>query len=129
LQGSATGINNQGVIVGYSNSNPLASPPDRAVLFDESGAHDLGLLPGYAGARPLAINDQGDVVGEAQGLDSRNRAAFLVTDGRMWDLNDLAPSSLNLVQAVGISATGIIAGTATNRGHVSAFLVVPVIVP
>jgi hypothetical protein len=31
----------------------------------------------------------------------------------MWDLNDVAPSSFNLVEAVGISDEGIIAGTAS----------------
>ena len=30
----------------------------------------------------------------------------------MWDLNDVAPSTFNLVQAIGISDRGVIAGTA-----------------
>jgi hypothetical protein len=33
----------------------------------------------------------------------------------MWDLNDVAPSTFNLVQASGISDRGVIAGTANRN--------------
>jgi probable HAF family extracellular repeat protein len=89
---------------------PLGFPPTRAVLFDDNGPHDLGLLPGYSGARAFAINRKGDIVGQVE--QSARTHAIVVTDGAMWDLNDVAPSTLTLVDAIGISDEGVIAGTA-----------------
>ena len=111
------GINHHGVAVGYSS--PRGFPPDRAVLFDEDGPHDLGFIPGYPGARAFAINKDGDVVGQAeQGACTH---AIVVTEGAMWDLNDVAPSTFNLVQAIGISDRGAIAGTANRNCNADSF--------
>ncbi len=111
------GINHQGLVVGYSSR--YGFPPTRAVLFDENGPHDLGLLPGYFGARAFAINKKGDIVGEAE--QSARTRAIVVTDGAMWDLNDVAPSPFNLVDAIGITDEGVIAGTANPNGNANTF--------
>jgi probable HAF family extracellular repeat protein len=110
------GINRGGLAVGYSGQ--YGFPPTRAVLFDGSGPHDLGLMPGYSGARAWAINKHGDVVGQVE--QSASTHAIVVRDGVMWDLNQVAPSTFTLVDAIGISDEGIIVGTANANPNANA---------
>ena len=62
----ATGINNLGQIVGYSNltAGPLSTTPTHAVAWNLGAIHDLGVLrPDDVSSQATGINDAGQVVG------------------------------------------------------------------
>jgi probable HAF family extracellular repeat protein len=81
-----------------------------AVLWDHGEFLDLGTLAGSSAA--TAINDSGDVVGFSLGAG----AAFLYTEGRMFDLNNLLvePIGTMLSSAEGINRSGQIVATGDN---------------
>jgi probable HAF family extracellular repeat protein len=81
--GRAMDINNQGVIVGYCETE---AGDFHAVLWDGSGVTDLGTLGGddsYA----LGINDDGVIVGHSKTADGKAHA-FIWQDGIMADIHD-----------------------------------------
>ena len=59
----ATGINNNGQIVGYSNT---ASGPIHAFLYSGGKMTDLGTLPGGDNSEATGINDSGQIVGDSE---------------------------------------------------------------
>ena len=90
--GVATGINNNGLIIGYANF-PTGS---HAATYSGGQWHDLGAL-GPAGSISSAssVNSQGWVVGfYAYAYNDRN-GCFLYKDGKMTDLGipNVSPSS------------------------------------
>ncbi len=94
---SATAINQSGVAVGSA----LAADSKRhAVLWKTSKPVDLGLFPrgDYSSARD--INDQGDVVGDANLAPAAKPKAFLWHDGHMRQLLDLPGGSFCSAQAI-----------------------------
>ena len=121
----AFGINQSGVIVGYSQTQATNSP--RAFRLENGVMVDLGSLPGGSYAAATAINDPGQIVGWAGNSESRSRA-FLYSAQKLYDLNDLIPpdSGWNLTEARAINKRGWIVGTGTlPGGEVHAFLAVP----
>jgi probable HAF family extracellular repeat protein len=109
LPGSANAINDAGQIVGFSG---------HAFLYSDGQVTDLGTLPGFRfGSAAAAINNSGQIVGEALGGDILHDHAFVYADGTMTDLNDLIPpdTALTMVQATGINDAGQIVGFATDR--------------
>ena len=74
---SATGINDQGQIVG--NFWPTTGG-NHAFLYTSGTAIDLGLLPGYTSSFAEGINDNGDVVGYVSGVGIISHA-YLYTGG------------------------------------------------
>jgi probable HAF family extracellular repeat protein len=113
----ARDINNSGQVVGHSGF--------RAFIYSDGVTLDLGTLPGVSDSLAYAINNDGLVVGGANG----DGAAFLYRDGKMTNLNSLIdPTSgwvLNL--AMDINDLGQIVGTGVNPdGHDRAFLLTPV---
>jgi probable HAF family extracellular repeat protein len=112
----ANGINNAGVVVGYSG-------PEHAVTWSASGEiHDLGTLGGTY-SYGLGINNNGQVVGttgnthNARGSDH----AFLYTPGvGMQDLGTLGGA---YSEAEGINDSGQVVGyAATGGGSEHAFI-------
>lgn len=85
---SATDLNNEGQIVGYSSSPSFAT---HAFRIRGQGMEDLGTLGGSQ-SWAQAVNDSGQIVGSALNADESYRA-FLFDQDRMYDLNDLIVES------------------------------------
>ena len=88
---------------------------------------DLGTLGG-TDSNGLAVNATGQVVGYSTTVTGATHA-FLYSDGRLLDLNDLIPagSGFTLVDATGINNVGQIASFGdTSDGTEHAFLLTPV---
>jgi len=126
----AFAINNRGHVVGTS-----ALPGNQTIhaflWTQKTGMRDLGTLPGDDNSAGLGINDRGDVVGGSiQGSVLTGSArAFLWRDGKIRDLNSLAPKSspLFLLTAFAINDAGEIAGfgVQTSTGDLHGFLAMP----
>lgn len=82
---AATDINNSGMIVGTSAYS--AHGPTRAFFSDGTNLIDLGTLGGFSSSAN-GINDQGDIVGQAQ-VSTSGFAAFIYHNGIMTNLNSL----------------------------------------
>jgi probable HAF family extracellular repeat protein len=125
----ALAVNNQGQAVGFSSLKADSSPFQGTHAFlwkKDIGMQDLGTLPGDAVSGGERINDAGDVAGVSFDAEGNPRA-FLWQNGRMSDLNALAPGSpLFLLFALGINSRGQVAGFgATEAGDVHAYLATP----
>lgn len=121
-------INASGQVVGKSDYN--AFNYTHAFLYSGGVMTDLGTLGGNH-SEAMGINSYGQVVGDAYSTDpkylygiprpTQTDHAFLYANGQMIDLNDYISSTLNidLIQAVGINDSGIIAinGTIANGSH------------
>jgi probable HAF family extracellular repeat protein len=73
---SATGINDRGQVVGFSNT---ASADTHAFLFENGAMVDLGTLPGGRSSRAFGINNRGQVVGSSSSATSPFNHAALWT--------------------------------------------------
>lgn len=101
----ATGINNDGFIVGMSLDT---SGANRAMVWKDLQATDLGTLGGQNGfAR--AINTSGQIVGSSQDTNGRTRAT-LWSNGAVTDLGTLGGATS---EARGINDAGVVVGSAT----------------
>lgn len=122
--GMANAINNNGVIVGFSNGEQYGI--QRAAMWDEKGdIHDLGTLGGHS-SWANDINNAGVIVGEAL-LKDGTRHAFIFENGTMRDLNDLLPAGSGWVleRALAISENGRIVGYGTHHGAGASFVLSP----
>jgi len=88
----ATGINNAGVVVGYSALAGDAAA--HAFVWRHGVMSDLGTLNGGTNSRANAINDQGQIVGSADasipsssGSDVVAPQAFIYAGGQMVDID------------------------------------------
>ena len=111
----ATGINNFGQIVGYSNTTagPLSATPVHAFLWSLGSIQDLGVLnPGDESSRATGINDAGQVVGSSckpvPPLTEPACLAFVYRNGKLNSL-DLLPGG-STSWAVAINTMGEIVG-------------------
>jgi probable HAF family extracellular repeat protein len=130
---SAEGINDLGQVVGVSA--PTGVGDGRAFLYSKStGLVNLGrLFPSDLFSVALDINNNGQVVGfSGSNLDffstSGGIRAFIYSDGKLQDLNDLiSPNSgLTLTQARAINNRGQIVGAGSINGELHAVLLTPV---
>ncbi|MGC4044191.1 MAG: M56 family metallopeptidase [Armatimonas sp.] len=116
----AFGINAQGQIVGKADLAPrprwvataLGLPPvtTHAFLWEAGQMRDLGTLGGDT-SRAHAINNSGEVVGQAQTASGENRA-FLWDSGQMHELPTLPGDTESTAHAV--SSDGRVVGSATD---------------
>jgi probable HAF family extracellular repeat protein len=95
----AKGINDQGQVVGFMQSN--TSPYKRAFLYSGGVTRDLGLLPGSRACYANDINNAGQIVGYCD-YDSHG-AAFIYQNGVMTELpGETVATAINeLGQVVG----------------------------
>jgi probable HAF family extracellular repeat protein len=140
---SANGINDLGVVVGWSTTGPafpLNSSPVHAILSTQSAAlRDLGTLPGDTSSAASKINFFGQVIGSSGSTDyvcdEFTDSPFEVI-GRpfvwsersgMRDLNTLIPANSGWVlnSATGINFWGQIVGSGTFNGQAHGFLLAP----
>lgn len=99
-----TALNDSGVVVG--NSSTTSGLP-HAFVFQNGAMRDLGTLGGqYSYAN--GINNAGDIVGSSWIAGDTASHAFLYTDGKMLDLNTVAPMppGLYLAGAEDINSQG-----------------------
>jgi probable HAF family extracellular repeat protein len=87
----ATGINNRGEAVGYSDNVSAPSVEDHRATFWTTAqiAIDIGALPGLGGSRASAIND----LGHAAGVSFPNSGAGFGYAAFFWDGSILKPIS------------------------------------
>lgn len=128
LNSAAIGINGSGQVAGYSEiagEETSAKKTRHAFLYYLGLMTDLGVPTGGTHSEARGINDAGDVVGFA--YVNGGRRAFLFSQGRMRDLNDLIPpdSGWILSDANAINNRGQIVGTATFKGGLYAYLLTP----
>ncbi|MHB1215643.1 MAG: DUF3466 family protein [Thiobacillus sp.] len=116
----ATGVNGNGVVVGWSEI--LASAyqvTTHAVVWENGQIRDLGVLAdsswGVGFSKAMAINDHGQIVGISTAPGNIN-AAMLWQNGQMLDLGNL--SGADWTQANDINNLGQVVGISGN----SAFL-------
>jgi probable HAF family extracellular repeat protein len=109
--GSATGLNNEGQVVGDSQT---ATGLIEAALWQNGTASNLGALPGAKGATSTSalsiaygINDNGQIVGVSATATSINHA-FLWQNGVMTDLGALTAQGDSSAKA--INSQGVIIG-------------------
>lgn len=133
----AHGINDDGQVVGYAQTNATAGSPRRAFKSQSGTLADLGVLPDGLSSEAYAVNFFGQVVGTGtRRINSQTtlQRAFLHTAGQMRDLNDLVLDSRDLTfggstwqleEGRAINRSGAIVGTGTKDGRRRAFLAVP----
>jgi len=124
----ALGINDAGVMVGYSNDG---SGDEHAAIFDGRGGYtDLGVLANTTATQATDINNNGWIVGRAIGHGPDGiQTSFLYRDGQMVDLMSLIPSDSGwemLFTAESVSDAGFITGTGIYQGETRAFRMAPV---
>ena len=141
----ATSINDFGLVAGQSDAAGNVGLPHAVVWNRTAGIRDLGTLPGGFFSSAAAINDLGIVVGNSDSATSlrhgfnrrRNgRPASNATHAFVWsvrtgmlDLNDLvkpAHSGWLLIDALGVTSLGQIAGFGMLHDQMHAFLLTPV---
>jgi len=125
----ANAVNDAGVIVGEADTSVGAGTAVHAFAWTNAagGLQDLGTLGG-AESSANAINSAGQIVGYAVDSNGVSRA-FVYSDSKMLDLNDLIPPGsgwTNLESASGINDSGQITGHGyLTDGSFHSFLLTP----
>ncbi len=90
-----TGINNAGIICGFS-AIPCGELcfVRKGFIWSSGTAQDLGVLPGKTNTRPQAINDSNVIVGYC---NPDGEEGFVWQNGFIHALDDLVPPELNLI--------------------------------
>ena len=106
---TASGINFSGNVVGYSY---LSSGDFHGFLYTAGTMHDLGTLGG-SWSQAYAINDAGQITGQAYLPGNGKAHAFLYSNGAMTDLGAFRQYSSGLA----VNAAGVVVGQANVRSN------------
>jgi probable HAF family extracellular repeat protein len=121
----ATGINQNGQVVGFAQQDVNTDHPCRAFSWTQNGGlKDLGTLGGQE-SRAFTINNSGYIVGWADTGD-RTRGCLWTPTGDKINLDDSVinkPVDVTIGDAYGINAKGVIVGHGNNSG--AAYMLVP----
>jgi len=130
----ARAINSKGQVAGWV-SVTRGTPGRRltfhyqAFLWQNGKMRGLGSLPRIPDSKAAAINDRGQIVGNAYSQSGHftDEAALLWQNGKVYELAALLPprSGWKLQNAVGINARGWIVGNGIHNGIRRAFLLRP----
>ena len=123
LNSTASGINDSGQVVGYSD---IADGTNHAFVTDPDGVNmtDLGTLGGNF-SQSIAINNLGEVVGVALTASDIGWHSFIYSHGGMTDLSLLAPvvaAGWSNLFVADINNNGQIVGSGTLNGERAGFL-------
>lgn len=113
----ATAINDNGVVVGGSQFDPMTTNYEAFVWTAQGGMVGLGTLDG-TDSWARAVNSSGQIVGFSGYM------AFLYSNGALIDLNSLLPANSGwiLTDATGINDLGQIVGTGLHDGNAASYL-------
>lgn len=103
-------VNNNGQVAGNSDTFLCSSYPMDAVLWSEGTVTCLGTVPGWLGSEAFAINNSGQVAGDAIGADTWQ--AFEWSSGTMTAIGFLPGYVESL--AYGINDAGQVVGMTTD---------------
>lgn len=122
----ATGINNRGQVVGFSDVS--GDTTMHAFLWENGKMTDLGNLPGDFLSFAWGVSESGQVLGQSCDANGNCRG-FLWQDGVMTDLNALIPagSPLFIIDANDMNSAGEITGQAFDplTGEMPAIEMIP----
>ena len=131
----ARAINSKGQVAGWV-SRTQGTPGRRltfhyqAFLWQNGKMRGLGSIPRIPDSKAAAINDRGQIVGNAYSQTGKmtDEAALLWQNGHVYELAALLPphSGWQLQSAVGINNHGWIIGNGVHNGIRRAFLLRPV---
>jgi len=115
----AVAVSDAQQVVGYCCDDKTMT--SYVFLWQNGRIANLGLMDGRS-ATPYGINNHGQIVGRA------GDSAFLWTDGRFWDLNDLLShkSGIAIQDALAINDRGEIVAMGIWKGKEAGFLLRPV---
>lgn len=124
----ATDVNERGDIVGQAST---AANLNQAFLYTNNTFIELGSLPGFETSVAVAINEAGQIVGNAEhqeGFGQPTSRPFLYRNGAMIDLSTLLPanSGWSLLRVGDINNQGQIVGAGFYQGTVRGFVIAPV---
>lgn len=123
-------INNRGQVTGWVGVT-RGTPGRRlafhyqAFLWQNGKMRGLGSIPRIPDSKAAAINDKGQIVGNA--YYRTDEAALLWQNGKVYELNTLVPphSGWKLQNALGINNRGQIVGNGIHNGIRRGFLLTP----
>ncbi len=126
----ARAVNNNGQVAGWAGAT--GGTPGRrltfryqAFLWQNGHMRGLGSIPRIHDSKASAINNRGQVVGNA--YYRTDEAALLWQNGRVYELNTLVPrgTGWKLQNALGINDHGQIVGNGIHNGIRRGFLLTP----
>ena len=126
----ARGINNKGQVAGWVGVS--GGTPGRgltfhyqAFLWQNGTLRGLGSIPRLPDSKASALNDRGQVVGNA--YHKTDEAALLWQNGKVYELNKLVPpgSGWKLQNALVINNQGWIVGNGIHNGIRRGFVLIP----
>jgi probable HAF family extracellular repeat protein len=115
---SAEGINNSGVVVGYSYTNQ-SQAPFRGFIWSKGKMKEIGTLGGSL-SQAYAVNNLGQVTGIAYLADGSAHAFIREVSGKMRDLGAL--ERYGATWGFGINDAGVVVGQAQLNANVHAFV-------